>query len=66
MDRGNLNIINQWGNHKKRGANFKVSVGESKADTMCGSNLVGGGGEGIFKGNMVFQRLSQPTRSTKW
>ena len=52
----NLSIINQWGNHKKKGggSNFEISVGGSKnrgeGDTIFDSNLVGG----ILEETMVF------------
>ena len=44
MSRGNLNIINQWGEPQKKGEpNFEISVGGSKAgDMIFDSNLVRG------------------------
>ena len=51
---GNLNIINQWGNHKKWGGGgdqiFKVQWGEAKkGDTIFDLNLVWGSLEETMK-----------------
>ena len=40
---GNLNIINNWGNHKKGEPNFEISVVKQKGeDLIFDSNLVRG------------------------
>ena len=41
LGEGNLNIINDWGNHKKGEPNFEISVGKKKReDLIFDSNLV--------------------------